>query len=169
MVIPLKVREIESLKHESNECISMSLYFSRIELRNHPIYAHIFQKLHLVKGLKANLLVGNNILATERVIIDFANKTTIILSYQVIISVTTQSIGYPVQKKVLVDKSFTIFPETETLVQFVCSGFPNNWDFFFNPTPYGHLTLFLHIFNGSTHKVLVWNELHQPIFLLHHQ
>lgn len=88
VAILLKVREIKSSKYESNEYVSMSLYFPRIELRNRSIYAHICQKLYLVKDLKANLLVGNNILATERVIIDLANKTTIISSYQVTISIT---------------------------------------------------------------------------------
>lgn len=70
MVTPLKVRGIEFLKHELDEFVSMSLYFPNIDLTNRLAYAHIYGKLHIVKRFKANLLEGNNILATERVIID---------------------------------------------------------------------------------------------------
>lgn len=63
----------------------MFFYFLDINLRNCPIYAHTYQKFYLVMVLKTNLLVDNNILTTKRVIINVINKTTLILSYQVII------------------------------------------------------------------------------------
>lgn len=80
MVTFLKVRGIEISKHELNKFISMFLYFPDIDLTNRPAYAHIHRKLYLVDGLKANLLVGNNILAMERVVIDLANKSAMISS-----------------------------------------------------------------------------------------
>lgn len=81
----LKVRGIRSSKHESDKFISMFLDFSDINSRNRPIYLQIYWKLHLVEGLKANLLVSNNILATEELIINIANKTAIISRCQIII------------------------------------------------------------------------------------
>lgn len=101
----------------------MSLYFPGINLTNRPVYAHIHKKLQLVNGLKANLLVGNSILATKRGFINLANKSTLILSYQVTISVAARLRGRPMQKKVLVDRSLTISPESETLVQFIAPVF----------------------------------------------
>lgn len=88
MAILLKVRGIRSLKHKLDKFVFISLYFSGINSKNRPVYAHIYQKLYLIKGLKANLLVNNNILVIKRVVINIANKTALILSCQVIISVT---------------------------------------------------------------------------------
>lgn len=122
----LKVREKRSSKHKSDEFISMFLYFLDIDLTNCLVYAHIYQKLYLVKGLKANLLVSNDILATKRVIIDIVNKTVQILSNQVTISITTQLTNQLVQKKVLIDRSLTIPPESKILVLFVYFGLSNN-------------------------------------------
>lgn len=80
MATQLKVRGIRSSRHESDEFVSMSLYFPGINSTNHPAYTHIHKKLHIVERLKANLLVGNNILAMERVIIDLATKSAMISS-----------------------------------------------------------------------------------------
>ena len=165
MATPLKVRDIGASRHESDEFVSMSLYFPGVNSADRPAYAHVHRELHLADGLKANLLVGNNILATERVIIDLANKSAMISSCQVTISVPARPRGRPVQRKVLVDRSLTIPPESEALVQFVCSNLPDDRDFLFKPTPHSHLTLFLHILNYSIHRVLVHNALHRPILL----
>lgn len=88
MATLLKVREIKSLNYKSDEFDSMYLYFPSINSRNHPIYAYIYRKLYLVKGLKANLLLGNDILAIEKVIINLASKTTVISSCQIMISIS---------------------------------------------------------------------------------
>lgn len=165
MATLLKVRSMGSSKHELDEFVSISLYFSGIDSTNRPAYAHMHRELHIVKELKANLLVGNDILAMERVIIDLANKSAMISSCQVTISVAVRLKRHPVQRKVLVNRSLTILPKFEALVQFVCSNFPDDQDFLFNPTPNSHLTLLSHMLNNSTRRVLVRNELHRPIFL----
>ena len=169
MVTSLKVKDIKTSRHELDKFVSMSLYFPGINLTNRPAYAHIHRKLYLVNKLKANLLVSNNILAIKRVIIDLDNKSAIISSCQMTIFIAGRLKGRPVQRKVLVDKSLTICPEFEALVQFVCSSFSDNQDFLFKPTFHIHLTLFSHILNDSTHKVLVRNVLYQPVFLSRRQ
>ena len=165
MAILLKVRGIGSSRHESDEFVSMFSYFPNIDSINRPAYAHIHKELHIVERVKMNLLVGNNILTTERVIIVFAKKSAMISSCQMTISVAARPRSHPVQKKVLVDRSLTISPESEALVQFVCSSLLDNRDFFFNPNPHSHLILFSHILNNLTRKILVRNASHQSVFL----
>lgn len=96
IAIPLKVRGIGATRHESDEFVSLSLYFSGIDSANRLAYAHVHRELYLVNGFKANLLVGNDILATKRVIIDLVNKSAIISSCQVTIFVTARPKGRPV-------------------------------------------------------------------------
>lgn len=93
MAIFLKFRSIGISKHELNKFISMFLYFPDIDSTNHPAYAHIHRELYLVDGLKTKLLVGNNILATERVVINLANKSTMISSCQMTIFVAARPRG----------------------------------------------------------------------------
>lgn len=95
----LKVRNIRSLKHKFDEFVSMSFYFFGINSTNYSAYAHIYWKFHIIEGLKTNLLVSNNILAIERVIIDPINKSIIISSYQVILSIATRQKSHLMQKK----------------------------------------------------------------------
>lgn len=94
MVTLLKVKGIGSSRHELNEFVSLSLYFFGIESTNRPAYTYIHRELPIVEGLKANLLVRNNILATERVIIDLANKSVMISSCQVTIFVIARLRGH---------------------------------------------------------------------------
>ena len=116
MVTLLKVRGIKTSKHELDKFVSMFLYFSGINLTKRMAYAHIHREFYLVDGFKANLLVGNNILATKIVIIDLANKSAMISSCQVTISITASPRGRPVQTKLLIDRSLTIPPKSETLM-----------------------------------------------------
>ena len=165
MATPLNVRGIGSSRHELVESVSMSFYYPGIDSINCLAYAHIHRELHIVKRLNANLLVVNNILATERVIFDLANKSAMISSCQVTISVATRPRGYLVQRKVLVDRSLIIPPESEALVQFVCSSLPDDRDFLFNPNPYSHIILFSHILNNLTCRILVRNTSHRSVLL----
>lgn len=74
----LKIRNISSSKHKLDKYIFILIYFSSINIINHFDYAHIYGKLYLIEGLKANLLVGNNILAIKKIFINLANKMAII-------------------------------------------------------------------------------------------
>lgn len=147
----------------------MSLYFLSTDSKNRPVYTQIHQKLHFIKGLKANLLIGNDILATEKIIIDLASKTAMITSYQVTIAVMVKPKSHLVQRKVLVNRTLIILLESEAFVQFVYSELPDNQDFLFNPRLHSHFTLISHILDNSTRGVLVQNESYQPIFLLRHK
>lgn len=72
MATPLKVRGIGSPRYESDKFVFISLHFPDINLTNRLAYAHIYRELYIVEGLKANMLIGNNILPMERVIINLA-------------------------------------------------------------------------------------------------
>lgn len=109
--------------------------------------------------------MGNNILATEKVVIDLANKSALISGCQVTIFVAARPRDRQVQRKVLVDRSLTIFPKSKVLMQFICSSLPDDQDFRFKPTFHSHLTPFSHILNNLTHRILVYNALHRPVLL----
>ena len=65
MSIPLKVREIGASRHESAQFTELSLFLLKEVNKRQKVYASIKCELHLVKGLRANILIGNNILIPE--------------------------------------------------------------------------------------------------------
>lgn len=139
-----------------------------MDSKNCFIYVHIHQQPYRIKGLKMNLLVGNDILAMEKVIIDLANKFAIISSYQVTISILAQPRSHLVQRKVFVDKSLISCPEYIALVLFVCSSLSDNQDFLFKLTSHNNLMLFSYILIDLTHQMSVQKKSHQLVFLLYH-
>lgn len=132
-------------KYELDKFVFMSFYCFDTNSKNHLAYTYIYWKFYFVKELKANLLVDNNIMGTERIIIDLANKIIIISSCQITISITTRFRSHAVQMKVFIDWSLIIFLKSESLVQFVYFGLLGNCNFFFNPTPHNYLMLFSQI------------------------
>lgn len=70
MSILLKVRERRMSKHESAQFAKLSFFFLEENDKWQKVYTFFRCKLHLVKGFRANILIGNNILAHEDFILD---------------------------------------------------------------------------------------------------
>lgn len=108
----LKIRSIGYLRHKLNEFVSISLYFPDIDSTNRLAYAYIYRELNIVEGLKANLLVGKDILAMERIIIDLVNKSTSISGCPMTISIAVRPKSHLVERKVLINRLFIIPPKS---------------------------------------------------------
>lgn len=61
----LKVRGIEASKYESIQFVELSLFLLGENNKGQKVYVFVRCELHLVKDLRANVLVGNNILVLE--------------------------------------------------------------------------------------------------------
>lgn len=83
MAVPLKLRSIRTSKHESDKFVSMSIYFLEVDKHKQLVYTYIYCKMYLVDSLKANILVENNIIVLEGIMIDLANFTIFITSYNI--------------------------------------------------------------------------------------
>lgn len=97
----LRVRGIKSSKHESKEYIPLSLYFSGKDNMGQQVYASLTCEIHLVEGLKANLLIGNNIMSLEGFIIDVKRHSVFIRSCGVTVSIDVRQKGQFLTKKPL--------------------------------------------------------------------
>ena len=61
----MKVRGIRVSKHKSIQFAEFSLFLPGEDNEGQKVYSSIRCELHLVEGLRANILVGNNIFAPE--------------------------------------------------------------------------------------------------------
>ena len=78
------------MRHKSEEFAALSLYFSGKNDAEKLVYASVRCEIHLVEGLRANLLIGNDIILPENFVIDIEKKTTLIGSCKVIIPISVR-------------------------------------------------------------------------------
>lgn len=102
MSIPLKVREIGASKHKSRKFAALLLYFLGKNNVGQLVYTPLTCKIYLVKDLKANLLIGNNIIFPEGFVIDIRGKNALIKSCGVTITIDTRQKEQFLTKKLLV-------------------------------------------------------------------
>lgn len=80
MPVPLRVRGINASKYKLRKFPLTAFYIPGFDRGSSEIYAFIQYKLYLVKGLKANMLIGNNVLCTESFTINLISDSAHILT-----------------------------------------------------------------------------------------
>lgn len=158
MSVSLKVRSIGASRHKSEECALTALYIPGFDQRGTELYVYIKYKLYLVKGLKVNMLIGNNILCTEGFTINLASIFTHILSCRVTIVISTKSHLQFLKHNVLVSAITFVSPKSEVLVNFRQISLPDSRDFLFQPFLQEHLSLYSHLLDHTSSKILIQND-----------
>lgn len=88
----------------------MLSFFPRMDNNGKPVLAEIRSEVYLVEGLKAKILVGNNILVSKGFILDLLNKEATISSCNIKIQISMKPRGRFILKKVLAIKNLIISP-----------------------------------------------------------
>lgn len=161
MSTPLKVRGIGASKHESPEFATLFLYFPRKNNVGDLVYALLQYEIHLVEGLRANLLIGNDIMSSEVMVINLEKKTALIGACRVTINVNAKQWGQFLAKRLLTSQESVIFPCSKAMILLVKLPLLNNRDFLFHPTPQANLTFYSYIMDYKTTKILVRNAFDQ--------
>ncbi len=159
----LNVRGIGTSKHESAQFAALSLYFPGEDQAGQRVYASIKCELHLVDSLRANILVGNDILSPEGFVININKNHALIGSCGVTIPINTKQRGQFLSKKLLAENDGVVPPRSETMIPLLPVPLPDDRDFLFHPATQTNLTLFAHIIDHETSKVLVRNTSDRPL------
>lgn len=110
MSTPLKVKGIKVSKHKSEKFAILFLYFLRIDGTGKLVYTSVRCEIHLVEGLRANLLIGKDIILPINFFIDIQKKTTLIGSCGVTIPISARQRRQFLTKKLLTSKIFIVPP-----------------------------------------------------------
>ncbi len=116
-----------------------------------------------MEGLHANLLIDNDIMSPEGMIIDLGKKTALIGACGVTIDVNAKQRGQFLARKLLTSHDSVIPPRSEAMISLVKLPLPDDRDFLFHHTPQANLTLYSHIMDYETLKVLVRNASDLPL------
>ena len=163
MSTPLKVRGIGTSKHESAQFAEVSLFLPGESNEGQKVYASIRCELHLVEGLRANILIGNDMLAPESFVLNISLGHALVGSCGVKIIIRARQRGQFLKRKLLAEKDELILPRSETMIPLLPVPLPDDRDFLFHPTVQPSLTLFAHIMHHDTKKILVKNTFDRPL------
>ena len=169
MTVLLKVKEIGSVKNDTNEFVSIPLYFLGRDKSKQLVYAQIDQELHLVDDFRANMLIGNDIIGLEQISINIAERTALVASCGVCISINARQRLQPLIRKVLNAEAMTLPFRTKTFVPVLPAGLLDDRDFFFQPLTQLYLILFSHSVDPTTGGIPVRNESQHAVRLLRKQ
>jgi hypothetical protein len=77
MASPISVRGLGTSKHPSDEYAIVPMYFPGKDKDGNPVMAKITREVHLVDDLKANMLIGNDLIGPVEIAINVASKSAI--------------------------------------------------------------------------------------------
>lgn len=161
MANPLHVRGIGAATHLSKDYIHVPFYFPGTNNDGKPVLAEIRREVHLVEGLKAKMLVGNDILVPEGFVLDLSNKAATISSCDTKIRISLKPRGQFISKRVLAAKDLVIPPWTDTSIE-VNLAIPADRDFIFLPGRHSTVTFYYHMVDAGTNKIFARNNSPSP-------
>ena len=154
---PLHVRGIGTATHLSKDFIHVPFYFPGMDNNGKPVLAEIRREVHLIEGLKAKMLVGNDILVPEGFILDLSNKEATISSCDTKIQISMKPQGRFISKKVLATKDLIIPPWTNASIE-VNLAIPSDRDFIFLPSRHRAVMFYYHVVDAATNKIFAQNN-----------
>ncbi len=165
---PLKVRGIGAFKHKSGEFAALSLYFPGKNNAGQLVYASLTCEIHLVEDLRENLLIGNDIISLESFVIDVKGKKALLGSCEVTISIDARQRRQFLARKLLTNQETVVPPNSEAMISLLPLHLLDDRDFLFHPATQPSLTLFTHIVDHRTSKVLVRNASNKSLHIPRH-
>ena len=107
MIFSIFVRNVNVVKHMSNEYVIVFMYF--FEKKNNVfVRAMIIKKNHLIDNLKINMLIDIDLIESKKMNINIFNKTIYIINCDVIVSFDVRTFRIIVQISIHVRKIIII-------------------------------------------------------------
>lgn len=141
------------------------MYFSSKNNASQQIYTSLTYEIHLVKGLKANLLISNDIISLKNFIIDIKKKSVFIKSCNITVPIDARQRRQFLTRKLLIGQETMVSPYSEAMVLLIYLPLPNNCDFLFHSITQAILMLFIYLVNHQTSKVLVRKNTNQMLHI----
>ena len=121
--------------------------------------------MHLIKELKTNLFIENDILSSEMIDISNSTESIYIDSCDVIISIITKTDIRSQFKSIHALKAFMISSKSKCLISVHNIISLSNRNFLFEPWKTTNLSIYAHILDSETSSILVRNDQNRAIMV----
>jgi hypothetical protein len=153
----LIVRDIESNVHEIKKYVNFSIYLSRKNDSTRLIEIH--RKLHLMKELKVNMLIENDILRSKEITINVQQKTAIIRNCEnLIIKVKIHQREFFVRRNIISQFVSVILSEVYVKISYKMKNLFSDRDFLFESYSEVSVFIYAHVIDARIIDVIVRNE-----------
>ena len=132
---PISVRRVGAGCHRTVKYAVVNLRFTGKKSNGQPAIAVVLREVHIVEDLKAQMLLGMDILGPEGFILDLPRRTATIVSCQDVsipLTVTPQS-PTRVSQTVQARTTILVEPGTTASIPVQCGGLPSDRDLLFEP------------------------------------
>lgn len=130
----LKFRGKEASKYKSVQFAQLFLFFSGKNNKEQKVYTSIRCELYLVEGLRANILMGNNILAPESFVLNVGLGHSLMESCRVKITFRAIQRSQFLRKKLLTEKNKFVPPRSKAMIPLLPELLSDDRDFLFHIT-----------------------------------
>ncbi len=157
MINSLIVKNIKSNVHEIKKYVNFSIYlFSRDDSIK---LIEIHRELHLVKKLKVNMLIENDILRSKEIIIDVQQKIAIIRNCEnLIIEVKIHQRESFVKRNVVNQFAILVSFDFYVKIFYKIKNLFTNRDFLFESSSEVSIFIYTHVIDARTTDVIIRNE-----------
>ncbi len=157
MINSLTIKNIEANIHEIKKYVNVSIYLSSKNDSTRLIEIH--REMHLVKELKVNMLIDNDILESKNIVIDVQHKMTTIRSCEnLTIEIKIHQRESFVRKKVINQFANVISSELYVKIPYKMKDLFSNRDFLFESFSEVSIFIYAHVIDARTTDVIVRNE-----------
>ena len=159
MTSSLRVKGLGSAMHDTDEYVLIPMYLPGVKTDGNKALACVTREIHLVNGLKANLLMGNDIMGPEEIVLDVSKNEARIGSCDITISISTrQQNGQYTKRPIRAQKAITIAPRAQQMLPVITPKNLPDRDFIFEPAKQHNLTVYAHMVDSNIAGVIVKNE-----------
>ena len=159
---PLRVRGIGSNRHLTDKFVFIPVYIPGT--RDGTLVLIYFKReFYIMDKLRANILIGNNIIGPKSIDIRIFDKSAYIGSYGVICQIECRQRKQFERRKVYSNKLIIVQLYTQTIVPVKRPHISADKDFIFEPLEQLSLTLYVYIVNATMAGILIKNETNKPV------
>ncbi len=146
MISSLTIRNIESNIHEIKKYVNFSIYLFSKDDSNKMTKIH--REMHLIKNLKTNMLIDNDIFESKEIIINVQKKKTIIRNCQnLIIDVKIHQRESFIRRNVVNQFAIVISSKSYVKILYKMKNLFSNRDFLFESFSEVSMFIYVHVIN----------------------
>ena len=157
IITSITIRDLEAEKHETNKYAIVSMYFEGTDAFDIVVKAILIRKIHLIKNLKVNLLIKNDIFESKFIDIFIFINTAYIDNCDDTISITINVKSRSRHMLIHALKTTTIFVEIECVLQ-IHNTVLSERNYLFEAITKVNFFIYAHMINSQIKFILIRNK-----------
>ena len=158
IIISLKIRDFETKMHETSEYVITNIHLFDTK-NDKKITSIIRREIHLIDDLKINMFFENDIMKSERIVINITKKIVVVNNIDVTIFLKTRFVKNVIQKSMHLRKIVVVFSRFEMKIVVHNACLSKNKNFLFElDDDIVELIMYAHIVDVFTFSILIRND-----------